>query len=143
MVDVLQDFNGGNPADSWDSPPDYTEHVPSAVGTFTTFSFNDCLAASANYSAVQCVGAIGPLAPGSHDNSLSTPISGLDGQYLAESFQFTFNIAPGAPTGSGDSVTASAIPEPAQVMPVALALGTFAGAFFIRKRSAKGTSVIS
>jgi hypothetical protein len=129
-VNVLQDFNGGGPG-NWNSPPDYTEHVPATVGNFTTFSFNDCFD-----SNTACVGAVGPLGPGSYNQTVTTPLTGLTGQYLAENFEFTFDFGPGAPAGAGDTVLAGA-PEPVQTIPVALALVGFASAWLIRKRGAK------
>lgn len=130
-VNLLQDFNGGGPGD-WSSPPDYTETVPATVGNYNTLSFNDCFD-----SNTACVGQIGPLSPGTYDESVTKALSGLTGQYLAEDFEFTFTFAAGAPIGAGSGVLASTVPEPAQTIPVALGLFGLGSFWLARNRRAK------
>ncbi len=129
-LNLLQDFNGGGPG-NWNSPPPYNEHVPVIVGNFTTFSANTC------YDTSSCIGELGPLGPGTYNENATASLGGLTGQYLDEDFQFTFNFAKGAPSGTQDVVLASAVPEPAQTVPVALGLAGFATLWVIRKRGAK------
>lgn len=132
-VNLLQDFNGGGPG-NWNSPPNYTEHVDATVGNFTTFTANDCFD-----SNTACVGSVGPLGPGTYYDNVTSALTGLNGQYLAEDFEFTFNFAAGAPGGTTDTVLPNA-PEPVQTIPVALGLLGFGSAWFIRNRRAKAQS---
>jgi len=126
-INVLQDYHFLN-AGSWDGT--YTEHIPVSVGPGATFSGDLC------YDTTHCVGTIGPLSAGLYDEHQTASLTGLTGDYLDASFNFIFTFPQGAAPGTSIDVLAS-VPEPAQTVPVALALVGLGTGWFLRKRSVK------
>ncbi|MBV8897067.1 MAG: hypothetical protein JO051_11190 [Acidobacteriaceae bacterium] len=124
---VLQDYYFLN-AGSWDGT--YSEHIPVSVDPGATFTGDLC------YDTTHCLGTIGPLGAGLYDERQTASLTGLTGDYLDASFNFTFMFPQGAAPGTGINVLAS-VPEPAQTVPVALALFGLGTGWFLRKRSAK------
>lgn len=129
-IDELQDFYNSLPG-TWDG--NYTEGVPVSVGTGTTFEANVCYNGG---SSTQCVGQVGPVGAGTYNFNLDTHLTGLGGgDYLAADFYFILDFPEG--TAPGTNISIPPIPEPAQTVPVALALAGLLCATRLRKLSPK------
>jgi hypothetical protein len=128
-IDELQDFYSNIPG-TWDSPPNYTEDVPVLVGSGTTFAANLCYNGG---SSTVCVGQVGPVGAGTYDLSLSSSLIGLGGgDYLSADFGFILNFPAGTASGTTIDAPASLVPEPAETIPVALALAGFVSVMLLR-----------
>jgi MYXO-CTERM domain-containing protein len=110
-INFLQDIYD-NSDGSFDGT--YGETIPFVVPTGATDS-------GELFVDGQGLGLVGPYGPGTYSVSKSSPLTGLDGDYLAFDYQFTFSFAAGIPTGTTTS-SPSAVPEPAQTIPAGLGL---------------------
>ncbi len=85
----------------------------------------------------QGLGVVSQVGPGSTSNSNAASLTGLTGNDLVAKYAFTFNFAQGDPNGAfANSPNASGVPEPAQFLPVGLALlGLACYQVVVRRRS--------
>jgi hypothetical protein len=127
-VHLFQNFFDSSPG-TWDGP--YNENFPlfvsSTVGTGST------IAGQVSFGG-QSIGIIGPLGPGTYNMSQTTNLAGLDADTLTGDLNLIFDFAAGTLPGASMSSTSSAVPEPAQMIPVGLGLGLSALAVVRRKR---------
>lgn len=128
QVDELQDFFNDLPG-TWDSPPNYTEHVPAIVGNGTTLTANLCYNGG---ESTQCVAQVGPVGSGTYDFNLSNSLIGLGGgDYLAADFDFILDFPAGTAPGT-TIVLPSSVPEPSQTIPTAVLLFGMVCAIVVR-----------
>jgi len=102
----------------------YTEHVPLVVA-------QNSVASGQLLVDGQGIGQVGPYGPGSYDIYESATLTGINGATLSYSFDYTYIFFAGTLPGATDS--SPAIPEPATIIPAALALAGF-GLLGLRRR---------
>jgi hypothetical protein len=111
-------------ATNWDGT--YTEHIPLVVPAGGTGS-------GELFADGQGVGLVGPYGPGTYNISNSANLTGVNGSTLNLAYDFTFTFAAGIPDGTSSSSPATVTPEPATIIPAALALVGF-GVMSLRRR---------
>jgi hypothetical protein len=80
-----------------------------------------------------CLAALTQSGNGSSTKTNTQTLTGLTGNTLSAEYEFTFDFAPGTSSGSTGSSPPS-IPEPAQTLPVGLALLSFACYHVVARR---------
>ncbi len=134
--DLYQSYYDSGPG-TWDGL--YTETIPlnmsGNVGAGSTVS-GELFYYTDEDPTPQGLGLAGPFGPGSNTGTSSATLTGLDGDNLVAEFEFTYDFEAGTIPGAG----ASSTPEPAQALPLGLALLGIAGYRVAARRRAFQTS---
>jgi hypothetical protein len=115
-LDMLQDFFDAS-ATSWNSP--YTEQIPFDFSNADESASGQRFISSNGAPTPQSVGLLAAAGPGDTYQTASASLTGLNGNTLITDYQLKFTFDEGAPGGSSIS---SPVPEPSQMIPVAIGL---------------------